>query len=102
MAYERFTNSYNELILGITDELSDQETMDELDAELAALGYQKDEDYNWGIAGGDDLPHCFIVISDKLKQDEKALKILCFYEGASCYDDDNSAGDDDEDDDNED
>jgi hypothetical protein len=96
MAYARFTNSHNELILGITDELSDEETMDELDAEFAALGYKKDEDYNWGIAGGDDLPHCFIVISDKLKQDEKALNILCFYEGAGCYWDDDEEEDEDE------
>jgi hypothetical protein len=99
VAYERFTNNHNELILGITDELRDEETMEELDAEFAALGYKRDEDYEWGIAGGDDLPHCFIITSEKLKQDEKALNILSFYEGASCYDNDDSEGEEEDEED---
>jgi hypothetical protein len=102
MAYERFTNNANELVIGITDELRDEETMEELDAEFAALGYKRDEDYEWGIAGGDDLPHCFLVFSEKLKQDEKALDILCDYEGAGCYWDDSSEGEEDDYDDDDD
>jgi hypothetical protein len=101
MAYERFTNSDNELVLGITEELRDYEQMDEVDAELATLGYKKDEDYYWGIAGGDDLPHAFIVTSDKLKQDEAALDLLSDYEGMSVYDEEYTQYDEEEDEEDE-
>jgi hypothetical protein len=84
--YKRFIDSDNNLIIGITNDLSEYEQMDEVDAEFAKRGYTKDVDYEWGIAGGDDLPHCFIVMSERLKNDLEALDvILDDYEGKSCY-----------------
>jgi hypothetical protein len=78
-----------ELVLGITDALDDESMMVEFDAQFKALGYLVDEDYYWAIAMGDDLPHAFMVKSQRLQRDEEALKILEDVEGSSCYDEGN-------------
>jgi hypothetical protein len=42
--YKRFIDSDNNLIIGITNDLSEYEQMDEVDAEFAKRGYTKDVD----------------------------------------------------------
>lgn len=80
----------------------DDEDMADYEAQFADLGYLIDRDYEWSIAGGDDMPDGIIVRSDAMRADREVRALLGEIHGPGAYanfDDEEDADDEDEDED---
>lgn len=72
--------------VSIGNQILEMGAFDELKEALAELPFEEGKDYEFCIAGGDDLPHG-ILLNDVMFEDATAREVLADWEGPNPYGD---------------